>query len=808
MPRLPRVKSKGMASKSTSVVHRRQRSGDAAAASLLLEGADWKGMEQDQIPLPQAHKGGDDDEEEDEEEKKHKKNNNEETRFVRPSRRVDRSLKRDRSPSIRDQTMTPDASPPHKHGGKAVVDRSGRFTEPPNVGMSLWNDKQIGQTSMLHQGKESFERLGNVHVSPYSTTLPYKLEGSNLTGHPGGHISGMSGKYGSMARQRASVIVNGGTSLYSPVTNSPRYQRRSWAASNHSPPLLPEGQMHDSQLAWMAYMSQLDLTPNSAADRGFPVESYSSGTHNQRGAVHQQGQHRINIGHNNGYCEECSYSSQSTSMSQKRDLEELAVLEQAIESSNIQESYENALRWQQQLDNAGVGPTTAYVDMAQSFPEKVPRTALLPTTLLVEHDPLRHPTYICPRCGTRQREFFSVTDAPQLKEGPSSYLAVYFSIYVIASLFIFGLEEGWMPLDCIYFAVVTLTTAGLGDLHPTTDINKIICSIFIYFGVACIGLLLGSYIAGLLDERASRDRESKLIDSCPNCARIRTLKDSAAKRAKRRMREGGIPSPDAKLGPSRLHKYTSERSTASTGVDHDTAQIGKSQGHHFATERHILDGKNLKDFSRNHKSKSDSSEPPFPPPVVDESLWETSEYDDDDDVVQDDNGTSERSKLIIGSPGTREILGRQKRTRHYSFSGEDLEKSLLPLSNRKKKLDDLQQTPTISENAPLLMEKPSSDPTKSSMHKVASMKSLFYDESSEEDDDSTGSTSSTEDSFDALLDEDIIRIKTAKYIFITIRQALLNSLVIIAVGALGFYFIEGHWSFIDCWYFTTVFLTT
>lgn len=71
------------------------------------------------------------------------------------------------------------------------------------------------------------------------------------------------------------------------------------------------------------------------------------------------------------------------------------------------------------------------------------------------------PTYICPRCGTRQREFFTTDNVAGSFEGPASYLALYFSIYVICSLFIFGLEEGWMPLDCIYFAVLTLTTAGL-----------------------------------------------------------------------------------------------------------------------------------------------------------------------------------------------------------------------------------------------------------------------------------------------------------------------------------------------------------
>ncbi len=49
-------------------------------------------------------------------------------------------------------------------------------------------------------------------------------------------------------------------------------------------------------------------------------------------------------------------------------------------------------------------------------------------------------TYICPRCNTRQREFFTVATATRNFENPLGYLFVYFTIYVCASLFIFGLE--------------------------------------------------------------------------------------------------------------------------------------------------------------------------------------------------------------------------------------------------------------------------------------------------------------------------------------------------------------------------------
>jgi hypothetical protein len=57
------------------------------------------------------------------------------------------------------------------------------------------------------------------------------------------------------------------------------------------------------------------------------------------------------------------------------------------------------------------------------------------------------------------------------------------------------------------------------------------------------------------------------------------------------------------------------------------------------------------------------------------------------------------------------------------------------------------------------------------------------------------------------MDDKTFQMRAAKYVFLTIRQALVNSLVIIAFGCLGFWFIEGF-PVIDSWYFTTVLLTT
>ncbi|MDH3229598.1 MAG: potassium channel family protein [Alphaproteobacteria bacterium] len=46
--------------------------------------------------------------------------------------------------------------------------------------------------------------------------------------------------------------------------------------------------------------------------------------------------------------------------------------------------------------------------------------------------------------------------------------------------------EGWNVIDALYFSVITLTTVGYGDLHPTTPISKIFTVLYIFIGIGII----------------------------------------------------------------------------------------------------------------------------------------------------------------------------------------------------------------------------------------------------------------------------------------------------------------------------------
>lgn len=74
------------------------------------------------------------------------------------------------------------------------------------------------------------------------------------------------------------------------------------------------------------------------------------------------------------------------------------------------------------------------------------------------------------------------------------------------------------------------------------------------------------------------------------------------------------------------------------------------------------------------------------------------------------------------------------------------------------------------------------------------------------DDSHSSSSSDTEFSIDS--DKPVMtRASAAKYVFLTLKQALMNSLLVIAVGSVGYYYIE-EMTAVDSFYFTTVLLTS
>jgi hypothetical protein len=66
-------------------------------------------------------------------------------------------------------------------------------------------------------------------------------------------------------------------------------------------------------------------------------------------------------------------------------------------------------------------------------------------------------------------------------------ILIYAAVIIILGAALYHWLEGWGWLDSIYFVVITLTTIGYGDFHPTTSVTKIIT---IFYGLNGIMLIL------------------------------------------------------------------------------------------------------------------------------------------------------------------------------------------------------------------------------------------------------------------------------------------------------------------------------
>ena len=70
----------------------------------------------------------------------------------------------------------------------------------------------------------------------------------------------------------------------------------------------------------------------------------------------------------------------------------------------------------------------------------------------------------------------------------------------------------------IWWAVVTLTTTGYGDMYPMTTAGKIMAGIIMLTGVAFFFFFSGIITAGFLEE--FRERRKKKENKCPHCGML------------------------------------------------------------------------------------------------------------------------------------------------------------------------------------------------------------------------------------------------------------------------------------------------
>ncbi|MGJ8724312.1 MAG: ion transporter [Roseibacillus sp.] len=75
----------------------------------------------------------------------------------------------------------------------------------------------------------------------------------------------------------------------------------------------------------------------------------------------------------------------------------------------------------------------------------------------------------------------------------------------------------------IYWAVVTMTTLGYGDIIPVTDLGKFLTMITSLSGFAVIAVPTGIFVSEVAH---AREREEDLTDACPGCGSCGHLPDA------------------------------------------------------------------------------------------------------------------------------------------------------------------------------------------------------------------------------------------------------------------------------------------
>ena len=88
------------------------------------------------------------------------------------------------------------------------------------------------------------------------------------------------------------------------------------------------------------------------------------------------------------------------------------------------------------------------------------------------------------------------------KETFIAILVMAITYILVSALVIINVEPETFPtyFDALYWATISLTTVGYGDVYAVTTIGKIITMISSFLGIAVVALPAGIITSGLMDE--------------------------------------------------------------------------------------------------------------------------------------------------------------------------------------------------------------------------------------------------------------------------------------------------------------------
>ena len=439
--------------KQSSSGHRRQRSGDAAAAAMSTGGKEWKGMEQDNIPLPPIPGGSQDEDDDDSRQQEPKQQKVWDSKDVKVAARGNSAGEVAMFSNFA-LGIANDNEHHHHHSRQQRKSRRQRRSSrrkndhtSEESSSSITSKSPLGTSFSKHHQPTSLNTIEN--SSPeFSTNQASSPEFPKQ--YPGSGVMKTRKSYPTHSRS----LTHGGEASNNPVFHqipSPDIQQQQQQQQIISP-------------QWMVQQSNLD--PNTG--RSYPpAYQYSPTSQSDYGA-------RDSVG-------SATPPFSNTKSSSVNDSERFY---NNFPSPNpevinpISMGYEVPPQSQQ----AHVSP---FANIGKSV-EKADRVRFLPqTTPAWQRDEQSYPTYICPGCKTRQREFFTVSSAPQQFESPGGYIAIYFGIYVVAALYIFGLQEGWGKLDCIYFAGKYIQIVFIQSIRLILSLNLLFLCITSHYTDHC-----------------------------------------------------------------------------------------------------------------------------------------------------------------------------------------------------------------------------------------------------------------------------------------------------------------------------------